>query len=62
MAFLDSCCCCSLLSTAIIIGFFSSFLYGIAFAIELWWIIEAEGRFPNMDSEYCRNVFEELPK
>ena len=44
MSVLDSCCCCSLLSAAIVIGFISSFLYGIGFAIELWWIIEAEGQ------------------
>ena len=44
MAALDSCCCCSLLSAAIVIGFISSFLYGIAFVIELWWIMEAEGQ------------------
>lgn len=35
-------CCCSLLSTAISLGFTSAFLYGVSFAIELWWIIEAE--------------------
>ena len=42
MAFMNSCLCCSLLSGSIIIGIAAAFLYGVAFAIELWMIIETD--------------------
>jgi hypothetical protein len=43
MALLTTCLCCSLLSAAIMAGVLASFLYSVAFALELWWIIEAKG-------------------
>ena len=42
MAFLTSCLCCSLLSGSIFIGIVATFLYGIAFAVELWMIVETD--------------------
>ena len=42
MAFMNSCLCCSLLSGSIIIGIAAAFLYGVAFAIELWMILETD--------------------
>jgi len=42
MAGLTSCLCCSLLTGSIMIGIISTFLYGLAFALELWLIVEAD--------------------
>ena len=42
MAFMRSCLCCSLLTGSIMIGIVSAFLYGVAFAVELWMILETD--------------------
>ena len=42
MAFLSSCLCCSLLTGSIIIAIMATVLYGIAFAVELYMIIETD--------------------
>ena len=44
MALLGTCFCCSLLTAAILAGMISTFLYSVAFALEIWSIIEVKGR------------------
>ena len=40
MALLHSCLCCSLLTASLTIAIMSAFLYGLAFAMELWMLVE----------------------
>ena len=40
MAFLHSCLCCSLLTASLTIAIMSAFLYGLAFALELYMLVE----------------------
>ena len=40
MAFLTSCLCCSLLTASLTIAIMSAFLYGLAFALELYMLVD----------------------
>ena len=40
MAVLHSCLCCSLLTASLTIAIMSAFLYGLAFALELYMLVE----------------------
>ena len=42
MALLHSCLCCSLLTASLTIAIMSAFLYGLAFALELWMLVETD--------------------
>ena len=42
MTFMNSCLCFSLLASSIIIGIAAAFLYCVAFALELWMILETD--------------------
>ena len=44
MALIGTCFCCSLLTAAILAGMISTFLYSVAFALEIWSIIEVKGK------------------
>lgn len=42
MVLVQSCLCCSLLTGSVLAGIMSTFLYSVAFSIQLWWIVEAK--------------------
>jgi len=42
MVLVQSCLCCSLLTGSVLAGILSTFLYSVAFFIQLWWIVEAK--------------------
>lgn len=42
MVVLQSCLCCSLFTGSIFAGILSTFMYSLAFFIQLWWIVEAK--------------------
>ena len=42
MAVLTTCLCCSLLTGSLTIAIMSTFLYGLAFAMELWMLVETD--------------------
>ncbi|XP_034235042.1 uncharacterized protein LOC117641656 [Thrips palmi] len=60
MALLDSCLCCSLMVASFVIGVYALVAYVIAFAVELWWIVESEGGLPAPAHLLCAGYFVSL--
>ena len=52
MALIGTCFCCSLLTAAILAGMISTFLYSVAFALEIWSIIEVKGK-SSLNDKQC---------